>query len=144
MCEMGQKLTRQAPDQMSETKFLQMCLFSVALPSFHSLNLSFPLLMSFPRLYFSFHLYSLDRHPNFPHFLHFHPDSSHSHTDSPYPNSQLTPRIPTLILAFSSFRSQIPHFDFYRYPAQLVFVKIYFRKVVALVKKQTLLFVTTA
>ena len=38
------KLKRKAPDQMCETKFLQMCSFSIISTSLHSFNLSFLLL----------------------------------------------------------------------------------------------------
>ena len=42
--EICQKLRKKAPDQMCETKFLQICSFSNILTSLRSLNLSFPLL----------------------------------------------------------------------------------------------------
>ena len=44
LCKICPKLTRKTLGQMCETKFLQMCSFSIILASLHSLNLSFPLL----------------------------------------------------------------------------------------------------
>ena len=43
MCEICPKLTRKALDRMCETKFLQMCSFSIILTSLRSFNLSFQL-----------------------------------------------------------------------------------------------------
>ena len=67
---------------MRETKFLQMCLFSIILNSLHSLNLSFPLLFYvISTTVLTFYLNSLHRYHDSPHFLLFHPVSSHSHAD---------------------------------------------------------------
>ena len=54
---------------MCKTKFLQLCLFSIIFTSLHSLNSSFQCFpIWFLLLYLSFHLDSLHRHPDFPHF----------------------------------------------------------------------------
>ena len=129
---------RKAPDQMCETKFLQMCSFFIILTSLHSLNLSFPLLfdvISIP-LYLSFQLDFLHPHTDFPHFFAFPPmlpafpsHSSQSHTHSPhFPHS-----VPL-----------IPHFGFYRQPAQFVIFNNLIQIIVALVQKRTLPFVMTS
>ena len=49
-----------------------------------------------------------------------------------------------LLSAFPSSHSPIPHFGFYRWPAQFANFKIYFRKIVALFPKRKFPFVTTA
>ena len=54
--------------------------------------------MLFLQLYLSFHLDSLHRYPDSPHFSYFHPDSPHSHADFPHPHSHPIPCIPTPIL----------------------------------------------
>ena len=97
---------------MRETKFI--------LTSLQSFNLSFPLLFHVIQTAI---LDSLHRHPDAPHFSYFHPD---------FPPSMLIFRtsIPSLFLAFPpvfsvlpSFCSSIPHFGFYRQPAQFMFFK---------------------
>ena len=76
------KIIRKAPDQMCETEFYICAHF-----------LLFWLLFTlWIYLSQSFHLNSRHRHPDPPHFLHFHPDSSHSH---------FIPCILTLILRIS-------------------------------------------
>ena len=57
--------------------------------------------MPFLPLYLSFHIDSLHRYPDSPHFSHFHPDSSHSHADSSHSHSSPIPHIPALILRIS-------------------------------------------
>ena len=71
---------------MCKTKFLQMCSFSITFTSLHSLNLPFlngnlPFHIYYFIIYYfisvatpKFPLDSLHRHPDFPYFLHFHPD----------------------------------------------------------------------
>ena len=44
LCEICSKLKRKEPDQTCETKFLQVCSFSIILTSLQSLNLLYPLL----------------------------------------------------------------------------------------------------
>ena len=104
--EICPELTRKASDQMYETKFLQMCSFSIVLTCLHTLNLSFSLLFyvistalpKFP-LWFptsspwfpAFFVFPL-RFSAFPfHFLHSHPYSLHSPDSVPqFPNSAFT------------------------------------------------------
>ena len=80
------------------------------------------------QLYLSFHLGSLHRHSDSPHFLYFHPDSPHStailHTRIPIPFLVFPP----LLSTFPPFRSPMPHFGFYRYHAQFVFFKNLFQE----------------
>ena len=60
---------------MCKTKCLEMCSFSITLTPLYSLNLHFYYFpISFLLLYLSSQLDSLHRHPDFPHFSHFHLD----------------------------------------------------------------------
>ena len=86
---------------MRETKFLQMCSFSINSSSLLSVNLSFPLLLYVISTAILKFPLSLHRHPDSPHFSHFHLDSPNSHADSPHPHSHPIPRIPTAILSIS-------------------------------------------
>ena len=118
---------------------LQMCSFSIILTSLHSLNLWFLLLfyvistaiLKFPPRF-------LASPPWFPTFFAFPPsfsaatfpcNSTHSHPYSP-DFLQSVPQFP--ILAFTDSLLSLKS------------LKIYFRKIVALVQKPTLPFVTTA
>ena len=92
---------------MCETKF-------IIFTSLQSLNLLFPLLFHvISTAILKFPPWSLHRHPDSPHLLHFHPDSR-------IPMLILRIRIPIPFLAFlplsafSSFRSPVPDFGFYR------------------------------
>ena len=63
--------------------------FSIILASLHSLNLSFPLLSYFISTAIpKFHLDSLHRHPDWPHFSHFHPDSKLRFQENSYFSSK--------------------------------------------------------
>ena len=139
MCEICPTLTRKIPEQICETVFLQMCSFSIILASLYSLNLSFSYLfcvISTAILKFSPSLSAsspwfptfLPLPPRFPtfscwfHSLHSHPYSQH------YPH--FIPQFPV-----SVFTESLP---------KLESLRIYFRKIVALAEKRTLLFVTSA
>ena len=73
LCKICPILTTKSPGQICQTKFLQMCSFSINLTSLHSLNLSFPLLVYvISTAILKFHLHSLYVHTDSPHFWHFH------------------------------------------------------------------------
>ena len=119
-CKICPKLTRKAPDHMCETKYLQMCSFSIILTSFHSLNLSFPLLfyvisIAIPKFPFWFPA-SPPWFPAFfafPRWLHSPPYSLHS------PHSVPQFRISTITDNLVSFQS----------------LRIHFKKIVTLIEK---------
>ena len=78
-------------------------------------------------------------------FLHFHPDCRDSHADSPHGHFRPIPHIPTLILQISLIPfPQFPILLFIGSLPGLLSLRFYFRKIVTLVKKRTLHFVTTA
>ena len=93
LCEICPKLTRNAPDGMCETKFLQICLFSIILISRYYFNFLFSLLF----------YVICTAIPKFPHWflalLHRLPTFS---------------AFPSRFLVFPSFSSPIFHFGFYR------------------------------
>ena len=96
-------------------------------------------------LYLSFYLKSLHRHPDSPHLLYFHPHFPHSHADSPHLHSHPIPCIPTLILRISLIPfSNSPFWLLQIACSVCIFLRIYFRKIDALVQKRTLPFFTTA
>ena len=133
--EICPKLTRIVPDQMFETKLLQMCSFSLLstlwIYHFHCFS------VSFLPLYLSFHLDSLHRHPDSPQFLHFDSDSLHFHANALRSHSH----------PISHFHHNSPHFP-HSVPQFLIFdfidsllslqsLTIYFRKILALVQKHS-------
>ena len=131
LCERCSKLTRKAPDQMCETKFLQMCSFSIILTSVHL----FPVL---------FYIISTT-------ILKF-PQCTATLIPNNFCISTQSTRIPTLIpctripipflvfphlfSAFLSFPYPIPYFGYYRQPAQFVIFKDLFQENSCLVPKQ--------
>ena len=101
--------------------------------------------MSFLPLHLGFHVDFLHRHSDSPHFFHFDADFPHPHADSPHPHSHPIPRIPRLILRISLIL--FPDFPFWILQIACSvcnFLRIYFRKIVALVQKRTLPFVMTS
>ena len=82
--------------------------------------------MSFLPLYLSFHLDSLRRHPDSPHFSHFHPDFRISLLNPPHLHIHLILAFPPLFSTFPLFRSPIPYFCFYRKPALFAIFKNFF------------------
>ena len=136
MLKVNKKGTRSnARNYLGETKFF----ISTSLKSLSYFCHCYSIL--FLSLYLNFHLDSLHRHPNSPHFcisiqipciLTMIP-----RTRIPIPFLAFPP----LFSAFSSCRSTIPQFGFCRQPAQFdSLLRIYFWKIVALVQKRTLLF----
>ena len=97
LCEICPKSTRKAPEQMCETKVLQICLFS---PLFEFI-ISIAILCCFYRYTYVSALIPCIATLIPSHFSYFHPDSSHSHVDSPHPHSHLIPLFPTLIVLMS-------------------------------------------
>ena len=127
---------------MHKTQYLQMYSFSVILTSLQSLNLSFPLLFCYFYCYTS--ISTMYRHPNFPHLLHFHPDSLYSHLILCLCIPMPFFAFPPIFAAFTSFRFPIFHFDFYRQPAHFDSLnRSYVWKIVALVQKRVIPFFTT-
>ena len=140
------KLTRKAPDKTCETKFLQMCSFFIILTSLHSLNLTLPLLfyvisiaiLKFPLWFlasptwFPTFFALTPRFPTFPRWFVKPAFLSHSSNSRPY-----SPHFP----------HSVPHFfilDFTHSLLSLNVLRIYFRKIAALVQKTIFPFVTTA
>ena len=128
MCLIYPKLIRKAPCQMHETKFIILNFLQSLIHHFHCY------IMSFLPLYLSFHLHSLHRYHDSPHFLYFHPDSHHCHANSLY-------SIPIL---HSTLILRIFLIPIFKYLLSLYSSRIYFRKIVALVQKPTLPFLTIA
>ena len=134
--EICQKLRKKAPDQMCETKFLQICSFSNILTSLRSLNLSFPLLFyaistAIPKFPSTLSRCIATMIPRIILIITLIPRISTliPRISTLIPRiSTLIPRISTLIpricfailalpplfSGFPSFRSPIPHFGFYR------------------------------
>ena len=139
MCQICPKLTKKAPSQMRETKF-------IILTSLQSFNSSFSLL---------FHVISTAI-LKFPLWF----PSSPTLISHIFRISTQIPRIPTLILctrilisfpafpplfsAFPSFRSPISILAWTDSLLSLYSLRSYFRKIVALVQKWTVPFFTTA
>ena len=133
--EICPKSTRFVPDQMCETKLLQMCSFSplstLWIYHFHCFS------VSFLPLYLSFHLDSLHHHPDSPQFLHFDSDSLHFHANAlrshSHPISHFHHNSP-------HFPHSVPQFLIYDFTDSLLSLKsltIYFRKILALVQKHS-------
>ena len=93
--------------------------------------------MLFLPLYLSFHLDSLHRQPDSPHFSYFYPDSLYSHADSSHLHSHTIPRI--LPIPYSQrFPDSVLQFHILAFVDSLLSLyslKIYFRKIVALLHK---------
>ena len=127
------------------TKFLQICSFSIILTSLRSLNLSFPLLFyvnSTALLKFS--PWFPASPPWFPTFFAF------SHRFPAFPHQFPSPAFPSHLLCsypyFPHFPHSVPKFNILVFSDSLLslqLLRISFRKIVALVEKRTLPFVTT-
>ena len=146
MCEICPKLTRQTPNQMSETKFWQMFSFSIILTSLHSLNLSFPfLLYVISTAIFKFPPRFPASPPLFPTFFAF------LLTFPQFPRWLPTPTFTSYSLYFypysPHFRHSVPKFSILAITdtqLSLYSLTIYFTEMIVLVQKRTLPFVTTA
>ena len=119
--------------EMCENKFLQMYSFFTVLNSLYSSNMScIPLFHAISTAISKFPPYSLHRHPDSPNLLDSYPDFRH------FPHSN----------TYSSyFSDSVPRFHISVFTDSLVGfepLRIYFKKIVTLVQKQTLPFVTTA
>ena len=94
--------------------------------------------MSFLPLCLIFHLDSLHYHLDFPHFLHFHSGSLDYHACFPYMHSHSIPHFPH---PFSQhFPESVPQFPILAFTDSLLslyFLRICFKKIVALVQKGT-------